>query len=52
MWLYIDLNFQFQILEHHNESKDVKQTVPDFVIAIYSIILSRCGVLLDEQSIF
>ena len=30
MWLYIDLNFQFQILEHYNQSKDVKQTVARF----------------------
>ena len=32
----IDLNFQFQISEHYNQSKDVKQTVARFC---YSYVL-------------
>ena len=34
--LYIDMNFQFQISEHHSLSKYVKQTVGRFY---YSYIL-------------
>ena len=49
MVIYIDLNFQFQILKHHSKNKDMSSKLwANFVI--YFIILLGCGVMLAEPS--
>ena len=49
MVIYIDLNFQFQILQHHSKNKDMSSKLwTNFVI--YFIILLGCGVMLAKLS--